>query len=89
MAAARTRLVLVVDVDCVMATGSCEALVGSPDKAAALLRLCLEGDAVVVPALELCGGGSLCDGLTVHQAKQMLQDGSMQPFMHSRYAAQY
>ena len=53
-------LVLIVDVDCVPTRDTRHALVGTPERAAALRRLCRTGAAVVVPCLELQtpnGGG--------------------------------
>ena len=89
-----TSLVWIVDVDCVPSAGALAALVGSPERAAALHRLCCdEGDVLVVPCIERAAPSlSEAHGVTdvrqpptIAEAKAALQQGVAWPFMHARW----
>ena len=79
--------VWILDVDCVPCSDALSTLIGTPERLAALRRLCCEeGDALVVPCLDtLASAGTLPPFQTAAEAKTALLQGTATPFMHERW----
>ena len=77
-------LALIVDVDCVPSAGAHAALVGVPERAAALRRLCCDdGDALVLPCVEM--DALPAEAPRVEDVKAAIRAGSGHPFMLDRW----